>query len=76
MFELAASYAFGLAKNHPFLDGNKRAAFLCIGLFLGLNGMRLIASQADATVAIYQLAAGDLDEPGLALWIRKNSVPR
>ena len=74
--ELAATYAFGLAKNHPFVDGNKRASFLAVGLFLGLNGMRLTASQAEATLAIFGLAAGDLDEAGLANWIRTHSAKR
>ena len=73
---LAASVAFGLAKNHPFVDGNKRAAFLSIGLFLALNGMRLTASQAEATLAIFGLAAGELDEAGLANWIRSRSAKR
>ena len=73
---LAASYAFGLAKNHPFVDGNKRAAFLAAGLFLALNGMRLTASQADATVAVFTLAAGDLEEAGFADWLRRYSAPR
>ena len=74
--ELAASVAFGLAKSHPFIDGNKRAAFLAIGLFLGLNGMRLTASQADATLAIFGLAAGTLDEAELATWIRTHCAKR
>jgi death-on-curing protein len=59
---LAAVYGFGLAKNHPFVDGNKRAAFLAIGLFLGLNGYRLRVSQSEATATILALAAGELDE--------------
>jgi death-on-curing protein len=74
--ELAAAYAYGLAKNHPFVDGNKRAAFLATGLFLALNGMRLTASQADATIAMFSLAAGDLDEPAFAEWLRRHSAPR
>jgi len=68
--ELAASYAFGLAQNHPFVDGNKRAAFLAAGLFLGLNGYRLTASQAEATVAVFGLASGEIDEPTFAAWLR------
>jgi death-on-curing protein len=74
--DLAACYAFGLAKNHPFVDGNKRAAFLSVGLFLGLNGYRLKASQAEATVAVFGLAAGDLDEPTFAAWLRERVAPR
>jgi death-on-curing protein len=74
--ELAASYGFGLAQNHPFVDGNKRAAFLAIGLFLGLNGKRLVTTQLDATETILALAAGELDERGLAEWIRAKLIDR
>ncbi|MES2716481.1 MAG: type II toxin-antitoxin system death-on-curing family toxin [Pseudomonadota bacterium] len=73
---LAASYASGLAQNHPFVDGNKRAAFLSVGLFLGLNGQRLTASQAEATVAVFGLASGDIDEPTFAAWLRDRTAPR
>lgn len=69
--DLAASYAVGLAKNHPFVDGNKRAAFLAAGLFLGLNGYRLTASQADATLTMLGVAAGEVDEAGFADWLRR-----
>jgi death-on-curing protein len=72
----ATAYAYGLAKNHPFVDGNKRAAFLSIGLFLGLNGWRLTASQAEATVAMFGLAAGELDEPTFAAWLRERMRKR
>lgn len=74
--DLAAAYGYGLAKNHPFVDGNKRAAFLAAGLFLALNGLRLRASQAEATVAMFTLAAGELDEAGFAAWLRLHSEPR
>ena len=74
--DLAASYAFGLAKNHPFVDGNKRAAFLSAGLFLALNGFRLTASQVDATQAMLALAAGELSEVEFARWLRANTVAR
>ena len=74
--DLAATYAHELAKNHPFVDGNKRAAFLAAGLFLALNGKRLTASQADATLAVFGLAAGDIDEAAFADWIRKNAIDR
>jgi death-on-curing protein len=74
--DLAAAYAYGLAKNHPFVDGNKRAAFLGAGLFLALNGKRLAASQADATVAVFGLAAGELTEEEFAHWIRDHAKPR
>ncbi len=73
---LAASHASGLAQNHPFVDGNKRAAFLSVGLFLGLNGQRLTASQAEATVAVFGLASGDIDEPTFAAWLRDRTAPR
>ena len=74
--ELAATYAFRLAKNHPFVDGNKRAAFLALGLFLGLNGLRLTATQVEATLVIFALAAGDLAETGLSTWLRTHCAPR
>jgi len=74
--DLAAAYAHGLAKNHPFVDGNKRAAFLAAGLFLGLNGYRLKATQAEATVAVFGLASGEIDEATFAAWIRESCVPR
>jgi death-on-curing protein len=68
---LAAAYGFGLARNHAFVDGNKRAAFLAIGLFLSINGRRLRADQVDAINTIVSLASGTLDEHALADWIRK-----
>jgi len=74
--DLAASYGFGIAKNHPFIDGNKRAAFLSVGLFLYLNGLRLDASQAEATLTILALAGGELTEPEFAVWIREHAVTR
>ena len=74
--ELAAAYCVGLAKNHAFVDGNKRAAFLSIGLFLGLNGYKLRATQVDATLTILAVAAGEMDEQNFAGWIRKNTVQR
>lgn len=72
---LAASYAKGLAQNHAFVDGNKRAAFLAVGLFLYINGYRLRATQADATVAVIALAAGELSEEGFAQWLRERLAP-
>lgn len=71
---LAASYGVGLAKNHAFVDGNKRAAFLAIGLFLRKNGYRLNASQAAATLTVLAVAAGEMDEATFADWIRANSA--
>ncbi|HRC39719.1 MAG TPA: type II toxin-antitoxin system death-on-curing family toxin [Rubrivivax sp.] len=73
---LAASYGVGLAKNHAFVDGNKRAAFLAVGLFLALNGQRLVASQVEATTTMLALAEGSLDEAGFADWIRRHTRPR
>jgi death on curing protein len=75
-YELAASYGVGLAKNHPFVDGNKRAAFLAIGLFLALNGLRLTAPQADATLTMLAVAAGQMDEGALAQWLRAHTQAR
>ena len=73
---LAAAYASGLSQNHPFVDGNKRAAFLAVGLFLGLNGHRLTASQAEATVAMFGLASGEIDEATFAAWLRDRIAAR
>ena len=70
LFEMAASYAFGLVKNHPFVDGNKRTGFTVAVLFLELNGCRFRATEADATVQTLALAAGALDEAGYAAWLR------
>ncbi|NQW92623.1 MAG: type II toxin-antitoxin system death-on-curing family toxin [Polaromonas sp.] len=67
---LAASYTVGLAKNHPFVDGNKRAAFLATGLFLYLDGHRLEATQADATLTMLAVATGDITEDAFADWLR------
>ena len=69
---LAAAYAFGIARNHPFVDGNKRAAFASLIVFLGLNGIDFDVPPADATAIILQLAADELEEDGLARWIRDN----
>lgn len=66
----AAAYGTGLAKNHPFVDGNKRVAFLATGLFLALNGRRLRVSQADATLTVLGVAAGIVSEEEFAAWIR------
>jgi death-on-curing protein len=73
---LAASYAVELAKNHAFVDGNKRVAFLATGLFLYLNGYRLNASQADATITVLGLAAGDITENEFADWLRAHASAR
>lgn len=69
---LAAAYAFGIARNHPFVDGNKRAAFMVAMTFLRKNGIPFAPQPAEATVAIQGLAAGEIAEEGLARWIRDN----
>ncbi len=69
---LAAAYAFGIARNHPFVDGNKRASFLSIVTFFGLNGIEFLADEAEAAVIIQDLAAGIVNEDGLMRWIRDN----
>lgn len=73
---LAACYAYGLIKNHAFVDGNKRAAFLSVGLFLGINGCKLTAPPIDAIQAVIGLAAGEVSEESFAQWIRANTVKR
>lgn len=67
---LAAAYAFGIARNHPFVDGNKRAAFMVMTVFLRKNGVAFAPSEALATEATLALAAGEVDESGLTRWIR------
>ena len=73
---LAASCGVGLAKNRAFVDGNKRATFLAVGLFLAINSHRLVASQAEATLTMLAVAAGELDEAVFAGWIRGHLAPR
>ena len=68
--ELAATYLVALASNHPFVDGNKRTAFLAAGLFLALNGRRLVADQAEAALTVLAVAAGQRDVGQLAEWLR------
>ncbi len=70
MAVLAAAYAFGIARNHPFVDGNKRAAFAAMMLFLRLAGIAFRPAPAEATAIVLALAAGEVDEDGLARWIR------
>ncbi len=70
--QLAASYAFGLAKNHPFVDGNKRVALAAIDVFLQLNGHELVVGEPEAVVIMRELASGEIDEPELAAWIAAN----
>ena len=75
LFELAAAYGFGLARNHPFLDGDKRVALAMTALFLELNGFSLEAPEPDAVIVIELLAAGNLTEAALAQWLGDSSVP-
>jgi death-on-curing protein len=74
--DLAASYGVGLAKNHVFVDGNKRVAFLAVGLFLAVNGHRLVTTQAEATLTMLDVAAGDIGEAAFAQWIRQHVQTR
>jgi death on curing protein len=69
LFDLAAAYGYGLAKNHPFIDGNKRAALAVASIFLEINGFSLDAPEPQAVVIIEQLAAGNLAEIELAQWL-------
>jgi death-on-curing protein len=73
MFDLAASYGFGLVKNHPFIDGNKRAGFITAVTFLELNGLRFQATEAEAAVRTLALAAGEMSQPEYAAWLKANS---
>jgi len=72
--ELAAAYGHGLAANHPFNDGNKRIAFLVMAVFLELNGRELAAPETEVVTVMLAVAAGDLDEEGLASWLRSRVV--
>lgn len=74
IFDLAASYSFGLARNHPFIDGNKRVALTVGAVFLELNGYSLNAPEAEAVIIFEQLASGNLDEDSLSSWFRDSSV--
>ena len=73
---LAAAYAFGIARNHPFADGNKRTALVVLETFLNLNGFVLDADDVQCVLTILELAAGSLSENGLAHWIRGNMAPQ
>ena len=76
LFELAAAYAFGIARNHAFIDGNKRTSLLSIRAFLFRNGYTFIPEEADTVAMIEGLAAGSVDEDILAKWIEEFSSPR
>lgn len=72
---LAAAYGYGIARNHPFIDGNKRTAFVCTELFLALNGASLSADDANCVATMLALAAGDLAEADFASWLRNHTAP-
>lgn len=71
--ELAAIYALGIAKNHPFIDGNKRTAYLALEVFLALNGMAFPVSDAEAIVAMLDMASGELTEAEFVAWVREHA---
>ena len=73
--ELAASYGYGIARNHPFIDGNKRTAFVAALLFLAFNDYSLQASDSDKVIVMLKVAAGEITEADFATWIRNNSKP-
>lgn len=73
LIEMAALYTAGIVRNHPFMDGNKRAGFIAGVLFLELNGFTFIASEEDATQAVFGLAGGTLGEAPYTAWLRANS---
>ena len=76
LYELAAAYGFALANNHPFVDGNKRVAFQAMFVFLGLNGLRIVASEEAVVSLMLSVASGELDEAGLTSWLQVNTAPR
>ncbi len=75
LFDLAAAYGYGIIRNHPFVDGNKRAGVLAIAVFLHLNGWRFDPDQSDEVRVIRAVAAGEIGEEDVAAWIRANTVP-
>lgn len=74
IFDLAASYSYSLAKNHPFADGNKRIALMVAAIFLEINGYELDAPETDAVIIFQQLAAGEITEAALADWFERASI--
>lgn len=74
--ELAALYALAIARNHPFIDGNKRTAYVALELFLDLNGVDFTVGDVDAVVTMLQMAAGDMPEDEFAAWVRAHAQPR
>jgi death on curing protein len=76
MAELAALYAIAIARNHPFVDGNKRTAFAALFMFLALNGMEFEPPEVDATITMLRLASGDLSDEEFTVWVRDNTRVR
>ena len=74
--ELAATYAIAIARNNPFIDGNKRTAYVAMVLFLSLNGMAFVVSPADAVITMLRMAAGEVSDKDFADWLSRNSVPK
>lgn len=72
LYELAAAYAWGLVKNHPFVDGNKRTAFVMMAVFLKVNGIDLIVPETEVVTVMLALAAGEMSEAQLSAWLQKN----
>ena len=73
---LAAAYGYGISRNHPFVDGNKRTGYVAAELFLRLNGYELLANDSDCVITMLGVAAGDVDETAFAAWMRTHAVPR
>ena len=73
--ELAAIYALGIAKNHPFIEGNKRMAYVALETFLALNGMDLTASDAGSVVAMLDMASGEMSDDAFIAWVREHARP-
>ena len=76
LFDLAAAYAYGIIRNHPFVDGNKRTGFLVAYVFLHINGWELRSSEVEAVTTVMDLAAGEMDEPGFSNWLKEKSIIR
>ncbi len=71
---LAAAYAAGIVQNHPFVDGNKRTAFMAAYMFLGRNGLKIISDEVSATTMTLSLASSDIDEAAYAIWLEQNTT--
>ncbi len=76
VFDCAAAYGYGISRNHPFIDGNKRTAFVCAELFLSLNGHQLLADDSGCVTIMLLVATGEIEEVKFAEWLRQNSAPR